>query len=518
MPAYPIPVQHTPVTAWRERIARAVAAQPLALAFVLTALVTAVRLIDTVDSDVAWQLWIAQRVHAGANLYTDIIEVNPPLWFWMALPVDRVATHLGLRSEMVLIVTVGGTVLLSLAATSALVRHIPSTRRALLLAYGAAALAAMPWMHAGQREQIVLIGTLPYAALLAARRDGKPVGAGLAFLIGTGAALGFALKHYFLVVPVLLELWLIAGAWRRWRPFRPETLAIVAVGLAYAAAVLLLDRDFVSRVVPMVRLAYGVTGAPGFRYLFGPYLLTGLAIAAFVLAHARLLAASKAPLTSALLACAGAFAIVYFIQSKGWLYHAIPLLGFASLALAALLAEAAAAPSLLRLISPALLAFPLFLAADDRAHPGLPSPTLIGAVSGMRAGDAVGFLAVEPAIPWSIALQRGFRYPSRYIGYWMMRAVIDNERAGGPNPKLTALGRQVVRETAADFVCTPPKRLVVAGPSWGGDNFDILAFFRRDPEFAGLMRHYRLRSRANIDAYDLVSPLPAPKAACRRGV
>ena len=40
-------------------------------------------------SDVAWQLWIARRMHAGANLYRDIIETNPPLWFWMALPVDR---------------------------------------------------------------------------------------------------------------------------------------------------------------------------------------------------------------------------------------------------------------------------------------------------------------------------------------------------------------------------------------------------------------------------------------------
>jgi hypothetical protein len=67
------------------------ASQPLLIALAVTAVVTMFRLTGTVDSDVAWQLWIAGRIHAGANLYTDIVETNPPLWFWMALPVDRLA-------------------------------------------------------------------------------------------------------------------------------------------------------------------------------------------------------------------------------------------------------------------------------------------------------------------------------------------------------------------------------------------------------------------------------------------
>ncbi len=66
----------------------AMASRPLAVALAITALITVLRLSGTVDSDVAWQLWIAGRIHAGANLYTDIVETNPPLWFWMAVPVD----------------------------------------------------------------------------------------------------------------------------------------------------------------------------------------------------------------------------------------------------------------------------------------------------------------------------------------------------------------------------------------------------------------------------------------------
>src|SRR3569833_1085483 len=107
----------------------ALGSRPVPVALAVIALLTALRLFDTVDSDVAWQLWIAGRVHAGARLYTDIIEVNPPLWFWMALPLDRLAALLHVRVDEVLIVTVSGLAALALAATDALLRHVPTPRR-----------------------------------------------------------------------------------------------------------------------------------------------------------------------------------------------------------------------------------------------------------------------------------------------------------------------------------------------------------------------------------------------------
>ena len=146
------------------------ASRPLLLGLLAIGVVTAARVTGTVDSDVAWQLWIAQRIHAGANLYSDIIETNPPLWFWMALPVERLASLVHARIDSVLIVAIGALIALSLAATDRLIRHLNAARRATLLGYAALTLMAMPWMHVGQREQIVLIGALPYAALVAARR------------------------------------------------------------------------------------------------------------------------------------------------------------------------------------------------------------------------------------------------------------------------------------------------------------------------------------------------------------
>ncbi|MFL6850388.1 MAG: hypothetical protein ACJ8EH_05970, partial [Sphingomicrobium sp.] len=245
-----------------QRLVVAVASSPLSLGIAVTALLTLLRIPGSVDSDVAWQLWIAGRIHAGANLYRDIIETNPPLWFWMALPLERIASLIHVRIEGVLAVAVGCIVALALAGTNQLIAHISSGRRLFLLGYGALALMAVPWVHLGQREQLVLIGTLPYAALIAARREQRAVSPALAMLIGLGAALGFALKHYFLLVPALLELWLIAGTKRNWLLLRPETIAIVTVGVAYASALFLLEPDFLTTIVPLIRLAYGVFGAP----------------------------------------------------------------------------------------------------------------------------------------------------------------------------------------------------------------------------------------------------------------
>ncbi|MES2120696.1 MAG: hypothetical protein V4513_08995 [Pseudomonadota bacterium] len=493
-------------------------ARPEWAALLTVALVAAFRAFGTVDSDVAWQLWTAHHLNQGAQLYRDIVEINPPLWFWMALPVDRAASLAGLRPETALVWTTAALQALSLVATSRLLT-LPRGPKTLLLVYAALVLAAFPWVHAGQREQIVLIAALPYAALIAARRGGRPVPPGFALLIGIGAGLGFALKHYFLIVPALLELWLFLRQRRGWSLVRPEIAGLAAVGLLYAGAILLFARDFLTVTLPMIRLAYGVTGAPALAQLFQPLLLLSLAIVAVAAFHLRLARDRQSDFVQGLLVAAIGFALVYFIQAKGWPYHAIPLFGCGAIALAALLASLAQPPRPLRIAGPVLLALPFVLTWQETRHPLLPSADLKAAVAGVKPGTSVGFLATEPAFAWSVTLQHRFTYPSRYIGYWMMRAVVANEARPNPEPALAAFGRQVVRDTITDFRCAPPQRIIVNRPTpaeAARGEFDILAWFQRDPEFAALMGHYRHVSRTSADVYDLASPLPPPvPGSCR---
>src|SRR3546814_6831302 len=68
-----------------------------------------------------------------------------------------------------------------------------------------------------------------------------------ATLVGCLAAFGFALKHYFVLAPILLELWLLMGAKRNWRPFRPETVTLAAR-----------SEEHTSELQSLMRISYAV--------------------------------------------------------------------------------------------------------------------------------------------------------------------------------------------------------------------------------------------------------------------
>ena len=225
-----------------------------------------------------------------------------------------------------------------------------------------------------------------------------------------------------------------------------------------------------------------------------------------------------AEVAASLTVAAVAFAAIYFVQSKGWAYHSIPLIGCGSLGLAALLAEADKPSRILRIASPAVLLFPLILSAEETSHPIYPGPDLIAATSGLASGDAVGFLVTESAVPWSVTLQSGYRYASRYDGFWMLGAINSEERRRIGDPRLAALGRQIVDDTIDDFTCMPPRRIIVSRPRKAEDAFDILPFFLRDPRFGRLLSHYRERSRTKFETFEMISPLDPPQTQCRRGV
>lgn len=502
----------------RARWKIALGEHPLAIALVVTAVATAVRLTGTVDSDVAWQLWIAGRINAGATLYRDIIETNPPLWFWLALPVDWVAHPLGVRPEAALVVAIGGLVAAALWATDTLTDGLLPKGRALIFAYAALILSAMPWAHVGQREQLVLIATLPYAALIAARRQGARVSTWTAVAVGVGTALGFALKHYFILAPLLLEAWLWRSKAPGWRPVRAETTTLAACAALYAAATLVAAPSYLTDILPLLRLAYGATGATTAAALLNPFALVTAGILTTValgLATRR----SDTAFASALLVAALGFAAGYVIQFKGWPYHAIPALGCASIALAVLLTQGAKVPRPLQLAAPALLALPLLLVARESKDPALPNADLREAIAGLGPGDPVAFIASETAVAWSVTLQHQFRYPSRYNGYWMLMAVAANERRPQPDQRLERLWDRVIAETVRDLRCIPPQRIIIARPLPGSGDFDILPMFTRYPAFREMLAHYKPIRRTSFETYQLVTRLePSLPKECREGV
>ena len=136
------------------------AVRPEWLAMLIVAALAACHLLGTVDPDVALHLWIAHQVNHGAQLYHNIVEVNPPLWFWMALPIHKAATLTGLRAESLPIAAVGAPQMLSLGAFSALL-PMEGRRKAALLAFAALVMGALCRIYIAQREQLDLSRRFP---------------------------------------------------------------------------------------------------------------------------------------------------------------------------------------------------------------------------------------------------------------------------------------------------------------------------------------------------------------------
>ena len=463
--------------------------------------------------DVAWQLWIGHQLRHGARFYVDIIETNPPLWFWMAMPIDWLAGLLGTGPVEPMIMAMGTSSALSVVAVGRLLGGIAHPVRAILLVYVALTLMLMPSYDVGQREQILLICAVPYAILAASRYEGRASSVWLAVAIGVAGALGFALKHYFLIAPALIELWLLAALRRRYRPVRPETAALVAVGLSYAAAVMVLTPAYLRNIVPMLRLTYGALQVRHAADMISVIQAFWLMLVALLLLRFNRLV--RTPAATALTITAVGFAAAWLVQFKGWHNHAVPTTGCLMIAVAVLIAvHWRTLHSHVWVAAPMLLVAPFVFSALATPYRDpirvVTRPMLVG----LGKDDSVAFVSEFAVYAWPLTLTRGFRYPSRHYGMWMMTGVI----ADGARSPALPYARKVVDETAQDYSCAQPERIVFDQHDRGG--FDMEGFFRSSARFEQVMHHYRRIGRyRSFDIYQRIAPFPMPPAdTCRRGV
>ena len=468
--------------------------------------------------DVAWQLWTAHQIRMGARLYVDIIETNPPLWFWEAVPLDWASALFRIPSHVLLVAATGCAAALSVWGTGRLIKYIPAPWRAMLLVYAALTLLLMPLIDTGQREQVVLIGMLPYAVLAAARREGRAVAPLTAIAVAAGAALGFALKHYFLAAPLLVELWLLAGQRRAYRPFRPETITLVVLAILYAALVVTITPTFLTDMLTINRLAYASVDHTALSDMFRPIQAYWLiALAPLVVEFGAL---RRSPLAAAMAVSTLGFGLAWLIQFRGFPYHSIPVSGCLMMTLACFVVENRRTMRAATLVTaPTILLLPLCFTAWIGPFPDDFKPISRAMMKGVGPHESVAFVNYQAVFSWPLSLYRDAPYPSRQYGMWILGAVA---RDHGRTPALTRLGQQVVEQTTQDYRCAQPVRIIFS--RLRAEGRDVKSWFNPSPAFVDLMSHYRHAGTYRhtdtdviFDIYQLNAPFPKPPAStCRR--
>lgn len=466
--------------------------------------VFAVRFDAPLNHDTSWYLDATARMLDGAALYVDIVEVNPPLAFYLTVPPVAFARLAGIVAAPAFVAWMLVLAGASILASGRFLRRLGYSGPAYqcLLAGLLLVVTVLPGADYGQREHMALIFLMPYFALTGLRWAGAPVGGTEAALAGLAAVLGLALKPHFYAVPLLLECALLLHNRRIRAAFRPENLAIAAGTLAYVTVIFRYTPAYPDVIVPyasaVYNQSYGHPAATVFTRLPFP-------VAALVLG-AGLVLAWRGHLTPLGRVCAVAgtgFALAYVVQMKGWQYQMYPAVG-----LAAAMVAVAAVDRFLRGMPRtgssgpkslvAAVAIVIIAAAGSAA--GIYDTKRQDEIArSLAATGPVKSLYVFSAHVWAgfpLVDMIGAEWASRFPALWLLPGLAQHpapERAG--DARLADIEAYMRRTVIEDFERARPDTVIVDTRRYksyfGGTRFDYVEFLSEDPEFARLWSRYR---------------------------
>ena len=281
-----------------------------------------------INHDTAWSLYSTGRWIDGARFYVDLVEINPPLNFYLHVPPVMFSrwTGLGLMPSFVL------WTFLLVALALLLCVHITRQQRksepyiwTVLLAGSLVTSLVVPRASFGQREHIAVVLSLPYLFGFAVRRAGGRVETSAAMLSGFLAAVGLALKPYFLLVPLMFELAGVIRARSLKAALRPDSCVLVVSGLIYGISIPIVHPEYLGELVPLALATYSW----GFGVPLGQFLVQGSTLmllgmlATYLVVRPRM---RRPELTDPFWLAAVGFFGAYLWQMKGFPYHTGPVL------------------------------------------------------------------------------------------------------------------------------------------------------------------------------------------------
>ncbi len=466
------------------------------LIYVMAAVCFLVALTARIDDDVAWQLWIARQLNGGFRLYTDVSEVNPPLWFWMAQASTWIADGLHIAPVFANRICIAVYGFVGLLLVAHFCRYLVSENTNAWLVSLSLAYFGIGWVFFGQREHLAFMAAIAYVFIFVSRAQHVPVSRKLAIATGLFVAFGIALKHYFGLVVIGLELWLL---WQRrqhrqsirHKIMRPELVTLGCTALLYGSAIVWLTPAYLHEVVPLIRLAYQ-------HYDFNLWFLLNERSFYLIIALGLVLFTSKFEVSSVvqtMLVAMALFFIIAVLQSKGFFYHYLAvyslLFSVASYLFITKIHQqrSIAITSIMVVILIALASRFLFYGIYQNGSIRVFKAEL-AALS--KTGPIV-LLSSRAASTITASQMLGQSWGQRYYLLWMapILSIDDSQRTAAERQAVNDLRRSLVD----DLVCQSPDIMLVdTGKdehSMQGATINYMAFFSQDARFAKLLNSYK---------------------------
>jgi hypothetical protein len=476
------------------------------------------------NADAAWLAYAADSVLRGRKLYTDILEINPPLIVWLNLPAALVHRMTGMSGPLAfrafVLLLLGGSILACLHLGRWL-RGPAATLRARLITLSLVfVFGPLVGGIFGQREHLALALIVPFVFLVVLRVQHYPVAKSQALAIGIAAALGFSLKPHFLAV------WLLLLGYRTWhlRKEPPRLLvedgAVMATGMLYILAVLTFTPRYFGFAQGTAR-DYLVFGQHGLKdILLGDTPAIWLYVA--VLSWWILGVPGREGGVGGPLVMVGlGFVIAVALQHKGWSYHYYPvtacafLLGIGTLSSAvgsmtsrrawqrvASRAALGVYGVLLGLFVTKTLIDTVRRAAGELSERQVTQLDLRAAVNRLHGARSILILSSQLRDAFPLVNDTDLEWNGSSPVLWV--PLVRYRSYAGPSEhtayrspdQMDPVEQLAFRRVVSDFTLRPPDVLVVESRPLnerrthfpGG--FDYCSYFGQDPRFASLLREY----------------------------
>ncbi len=479
--------------------------------------------------DVAWHLFAAARILDGAQLYVDLLEYNPPLIYYLNVPIAFLAGLISVPSNIVLLVFLFLLILGSCWLSGYLMEiAIPDSsltlRRVLKLGMLFGTLV-FTGSNFGQREHIIVVLLLPYMLLIAARLQGWRPPTGLALGIGVAGAVAASLKPQFVLLWICFEAYYwYRNQYRIGSLIRTETLATGIGGLSYIGVVLV----FFPQYLPLIQVAREVYGTYSTDLWKSIFRSVGLPLFAMSLFYVL---PTPRPVRSlrALLAIAVCNTWLFaFVSLKAWRYHFYPPRFFAVLLFVLILVTLADGPFRLdrlrksyRSLAAAIVVLMLFwqvsgnLRFNSSVHAGWKFSDQ-GVITRLLREEPVGtpvmFLSssIFPTFPVLNFTEVSFAQRMPFL--WPLPTFY-SEGQSMRDPKEMAPAERFALETVIEDLMSSKPRIVIVDErvqkqGFEENAFDYLAYYGQDKRFRTEWENYQLSSFAG--AYKIYRRQPEP--------
>ena len=431
---------------------------------------------------------------AGAALYVDIIEINPPWAMYLVLPAIWLADFLTISDTSAIYVFTAAVLFTSLAWVAHILNHdnsLSEPNRLVVLLLAALAVTVPAMANIAQREHLMVILALPYVFgfLVLPRPDSGFGGVARACF----AAVGLMMKPHFILIPVALTLVEIVKL-KSLRPvFAPSNLTFLLLGLLYVLLVARFHPAYFSDIVPLGIQVYGAYGYDGLTVLMGAKPIFIAAFAGLLLAGARKVKGAKS-----LAAVVLSVLFIYLAQWTGYAYQSLPITMFVALAAGWFVVQPQLKPTM-RLFSLLLVFFINGYAINKGFYTNPWVGYLSQTLKGFDQPKRMMSLSTNLGEAFPYVLEANVGWTSRYPALWAIPGALNGLArldCGDSAPEcenLQAILAQSRRAIVDDLIAQQPNILLVMRKAAYVEDpdFEFITFLSVDPRFEPFLADFR---------------------------